>query len=74
MRLLDDLRQRTGLGLLLVEHDLRLVMRLCDRVVVLNKGQAIASGTPQQVQADPAVVEAYIGRRAARRPAMAAAM
>jgi branched-chain amino acid transport system permease protein len=74
MRLLDDLRRRTGLGLLLVEHDLRLVMRLCDRVVVLNKGQAIASGTPQQVQADPAVVEAYIGRRAARRPAMAAAM
>lgn len=74
MRLLDDLRRRTGLGLLLVEHDLKLVMRLCDRVVVLNKGQVIATGAPRAVQADPAVVEAYIGRRAARRPdAMAAA-
>ncbi|MDR6289570.1 branched-chain amino acid transport system permease protein [Inquilinus ginsengisoli] len=73
MRLLDDLRRRTGLGLLLVEHDLKLVMRLCDRVVVLNKGQVIAAGVPDQVQADPAVVEAYIGRRAARKPAALAA-
>lgn len=66
LRLLDELRGRFGLGLLLVEHDLKLVMKLCDRVVVLNKGQVIASGTPEAVQSDPAVIEAYIGRRRAQ--------
>jgi branched-chain amino acid transport system permease protein len=73
MRLLDDLRRRYGIGLLLVEHDLKLVMRLCDKVVVLNKGQVIATGTPDEVQKNPAVIEAYIGRRSGRAPAPAAA-
>ena len=56
-------------GLRQGEHDLKLIMRLCDRIVVLNKGQQIAIGTPDEIRANPAVIDAYIGRkRAAPRP------
>jgi branched-chain amino acid transport system ATP-binding protein len=50
-----------GLGVLLVEHDMHFVMSLADRVVVMNFGQRIAEGPPDQVQRDPAVQAAYLG-------------
>jgi branched-chain amino acid transport system ATP-binding protein len=59
--LIRALRQRFSLTILLIEHHVPLVMGLCDRIAVLNFGERIALGSPEQVRRDPRVVEAYLG-------------
>ncbi|MCC7350093.1 MAG: ABC transporter ATP-binding protein [Phycisphaerales bacterium] len=59
--LIEMIRQRFGVGIWLIEHDMKLVMSICQRLTVLDHGQVIAVGTPEQVRADPRVCEAYLG-------------
>lgn len=64
--LISGLPGRFGCGIVLVEHDMRLIMRVCHRIQVLNYGRTICIGTPQQVSADPEVREAYLGKPSGR--------
>lgn len=60
--ILADIRTHFFLGLLVIEHDMRFVMSLCERIHVLDHGKTIAIGTPTEVQTNPAVRDAYLGR------------
>lgn len=59
--LIRRLREERGISVLLVEHDMPLVMGVCDRILVINQGRHIALGTPAEVKADAAVIDAYLG-------------
>ncbi len=59
--LVSELRRKFGLAILLIEHDMKFVMRLCERIKVLDYGVAIAEGSPAEIQANQEVIRAYLG-------------
>jgi branched-chain amino acid transport system ATP-binding protein len=64
LKTLASIPEDLGCGILIVDHDMRLIMRLCDRVHVLNYGKSIGEGPPDQVRKNAAVVQAYLGSAA----------
>ena len=67
---IESLREGEGTTFLFVEHDMEVVMRHADRVIVMSQGRVIADGAPDSVRTDEAVIEAYLGRAAAKDPAL----
>ena len=63
-RLIGQIRSEFGTAILLVEHDMKVVMGICERLIVLDQGRVLSQGTPGEVRADPKVIAAYLGEEA----------
>ncbi len=65
MRLIQSVKEKFDIAILLIEHDMKVVMGICEQIVVLDYGVRIAKGSPDQIKNNPAVIEAYLGEQVA---------
>ena len=61
MQLILDIRDRFNLSILLIEHEMKVVMNICEHITVLDHGEIIAEGTPSEIQSNERVIKAYLG-------------
>jgi branched-chain amino acid transport system ATP-binding protein len=65
--MIQQVKQQYGVSIILVEHDMRLVMNICDRITVLNYGRVLATGTPDAIRHNPEVIQSYLGKSKTQR-------